>query len=85
MIHIDQKITVWERFSIGTENKEELMNFLKENPKATSLEIFDWAYSIGIDPVSELIEGTDELITYEENNMEPTLEISIGSEVLHLS
>jgi hypothetical protein len=85
MIHIDQKIAIWERFSIEDENEEELMKFLNENPEATSLEIYDWAYGIGIDPVSEIVEGSDELLTYEDNKMQPTLEITIGNKVLHIS
>ena len=41
MIHIDQKFTIWERFSIEDENKEALESFLKENPKASGLEIYE--------------------------------------------
>ena len=56
MIHIDQKYTIWERFSIEDENQEALESFLKENPKASGLDIYDWAYEQGLDPRCEMLE-----------------------------
>ena len=75
MIHIDTKITIWERFSIGDEHKEALDLFLKENPDATYLELYDWAADNDGDPTTEILDGTEELMSKEENGGFPTLEI----------
>jgi len=83
MIHIDQKMTVWERFSIEDEYKESLEAFLKESPDATSLEIYDWACDNGLDPHCETIEGTQELISTKENGGAPVLEIQQDNKLIY--
>ena len=75
MIHIDAKITIWERFTIGDEHKEALKLFLKENPDATYLELYEWAADNDGDPETEYLEGTDEPMTTAENGGFSTLEI----------
>ena len=73
---VDYKITTWERFDIDDEHKDALMAFLKENPKATAMDIFDWSSELGVDPYVERIEGSDEEMTPKENDGYSTLEIS---------
>jgi hypothetical protein len=72
---VDYKITTWERFDIDDEHEDALMAFLKENPKATAMDIFDWSLKLGVDPYVERIEGSDEEMTPEENNGYATLEV----------
>jgi len=76
MIYIDQKFTIWERFSIEDENKEALESFLKENPQASSLDIYDWAHEQGLDPHCEILEGTQESLDSQDNDGQATLEIT---------
>jgi hypothetical protein len=83
MIHIDQKYTIWERFSIEDENKEALESFLKENPKASGLDIYDWAHEQGLDPHCEMLEGTQESLDILDNGGEATLEIIQGMKTIH--
>ena len=75
MIHIDTKVTLWERFSIRDEHREALELFLKENPEATYLELYHWAADNDGDPTTESIDGTEEHMTKEENGGFYTLEI----------
>ena len=82
MIHIDQKFTIWERFSIEDENKEALESFLKENPKASGLEIYDWAHEQGLDPQCEILQDTQESLEPQDNGGENTLEIIIEEPVM---
>ena len=83
MIHIDQKLTIWERFSIENENKEALESFLKANPKASGLDIYDWAHEQGLDPHCEMLEGTQESLEPQDNGGEATLEIIQDMETIH--
>lgn len=85
MIHIDQKITIWERFSIEDEHLEALESFLKENPKATSLDIYDWAHKEGLDPHCEMLTDTQEVLEPQDNEGETTLEITLGQTLLHFN
>jgi hypothetical protein len=72
---VDYKITTWERFDIDDEHKDALLAYLKENPKASAMEILDWAFDIGADPYVEKVEGSDEEMTPEENNGHSTIEV----------
>ena len=84
MIYIDQKITSWERFAIEEEHLPKLEEFLKENPQANSLHIYDWALDNNIDPYpSEMLDGTGELLTVEDNRDQPTLEVLIEDKTIH--
>lgn len=83
MIHIDQKYTIWERFSIEDENKEALESFLKENPKASGLDIYDWAHEQGLDPHCEMLDETQELLEPQDNGGETTLEITLDITLLY--
>ena len=47
----------------------DLLAFLKENPKASAMEILGWAFDIGDDPYVEKIDGSDEEMTPEENDI----------------
>ena len=72
---VDYKITTWERFDIDDEHKDALLAYLKENPKASAMEILGWAFDIGDDPYVEKIDGSDEEMTPEENDGHSTIEI----------
>lgn len=72
---IDYKTTVWERFEIEDENKDLLLAFLKENPKASASEIYDWYCDNGGDPQLETIEGAYEEMTVEQNCGASTIEV----------
>jgi hypothetical protein len=83
---IDYKTTVWERFEIDDQDKDLLLEFLKENPEASAMDIYDWyVINIGGDPHCETIEGTSEEMSVEENGGSSTLEIlsSDGSEMIY--
>jgi len=75
MIHIDQKITAWDRFSIEDEHKDALLIFMAKNPSFTSSDLYEWAYESGLDPYTKLIEGSEETIDPYQNNGEATIEI----------
>jgi hypothetical protein len=72
---IDYKTTVWERFEIEDEHKDLLLEFLKENPKASAMDIWNWYSDNGGDPHCETIEGTSEEMSVEENGGSSTIEI----------
>ena len=72
---IDYKTTVWERFEIEDEHKESLLEFLKENPEASAMDIWNWYSDNGGDPHCETIEGTSVEMSPEENNGYSTLQI----------
>lgn len=84
MIKIDQKITVWEGFTIEDDMKEALDIFLNENPDAGYEDIYDWAAENGCDPQSEQIEGTQECLETKDNGGEPTLEIMLNDRAYFL-
>lgn len=75
MIHIDSKITIWDRFSIDDEHKEELMEFLRQNPDATANDIIDWASDNAIDGEHSTITDTGEPMTPDENDGQSTVEV----------
>jgi hypothetical protein len=72
---IDYKTTVWERFEIEDQDKDLLLEFLKENPEASAMDIYTWYCDNGGDPHCETIEGTSEEMSVEENGGSSTLEI----------
>jgi len=78
---IEYKITTWERFEIDDEHREALESFLKDNPIADAMDIFDWACDNNIDmPRIEKLDETDELMSPKENGGQATLEILINDE-----
>jgi hypothetical protein len=81
-MHIDYKITTWERFEIDDEHREALESFLKDNPKADAMNIYNWACDNDIDPYVEKIEGTDKLMFPEDNDNQATLEILVNEECI---
>jgi hypothetical protein len=84
MIHIDYKVTTWERFSIDEEHKEALEEFLKENPEADATDIFNWAADEGLeDPYCDNIDGSEEILFPKDNGGQPTLEITIHNQIIH--
>lgn len=74
-MRVEYKITTWESFWIEDEHKESLLAFLKENPEADAMEIYDWALELGCDSYIERIDGVDDFITPEENAGQATIEI----------
>jgi hypothetical protein len=68
MIHIDSKITIWNRFSIDDEYKEELVEFLRQDPEATANDIIDWASDNGIDGEHSTILNPGITMTPDEND-----------------
>jgi hypothetical protein len=72
---IDYKITTWERFDIEDEYRDALLAFLKENPQAKAMDIYDWYCSIGGDPYPDRVDGTEEFMTPKQNGGFATLEI----------
>jgi hypothetical protein len=72
---IDYKTTVWERFEIEDQDKDLLLEFLKQNPEASAMDIYIWYCDNGGDPHCETIEGTSEEMSVEENGGSSTLEI----------
>jgi hypothetical protein len=72
---IDYKITTWERFDIEDEHKDALLAFLRENPKATAMDIYNWYCDIGGDPCPYGVDGTEEFMTPKQNRGFATLEI----------
>lgn len=75
MIHIDQKITGWERFSIEDVHKDALLIFMVKNPSFTSSDLYEWAHERGLNPHTELIENIGEIIDPYQNDGEATIEI----------
>lgn len=75
MIHIDSKITIWDRFSIDEEHKEALMEFLKENPDITASDITQWASDNGIEGEHSTLTDTGEELTPAENKGASTIEV----------
>jgi hypothetical protein len=76
MINIDSKITIWDRFCLEDECKDELMKFLKEMPAATAGDILEWANVSGFEPSDhETLTDTGEEMTPSENKGEATLEV----------
>jgi hypothetical protein len=79
---IDYKTTVWERFEIEDENKDLLLEFLKENPEASAMDIWNWYSDNGGDPHCETIEGTSVEMSVEENGGSSTIEILLNDQIL---
>jgi hypothetical protein len=75
---IDYKTTVWERFEIEEKKKDSLLAFLKENPEASAMDIYDWYCENGGDPYVIPIEGTSHQMSPEDNGGSSTLEIVSG-------
>jgi hypothetical protein len=75
MIHIDSKITVWDRFSIADEHEESLLEFLHNNPMATASDILQWASDSGIDGEHSTLIETGAEMTPEENDGASTIEV----------
>jgi len=80
---IEYKTTVWQRFEIEDEHEESLLRFLKENPKTSGLDIYNYyCDEIGGDPYCETIDETSQEISVDENNGYSTLGILLGEQVL---
>lgn len=76
MIQIAQKMTMWEEFNIEDEHQEALLAYLEENPLADYLDLYNWAGDQGFGPESHTLEGTEEVLTPEDNGGQSTLEIT---------
>jgi hypothetical protein len=77
-MQIDYKITTWERFEIDDEHREAVESFLKDNPKADAMDIFNWACDNGIDPDIQRLDHAEELVMPEDNDGQATLEILVN-------
>ena len=69
-------MTIWEEFNIEDDMQEALMAYLEENPLADYHELYMWANNNGCDPESHTLEGTEEVLTPEDNGGQSTLEIT---------
>ena len=69
-------MTMWEEFNIEDEHQEALLAYLQENPLADYLDLYNWAGDQGFDPESHTLEGTEEVLTPEDNGGQSTLEIT---------
>ncbi|RPI69948.1 MAG: hypothetical protein EHM38_06990 [Geobacteraceae bacterium] len=72
---IEYKVTTWERFDIEDKHREGLLEFLKENPKAAAMDIYNWYCDIGGDPYIEQTTNTDCEMTTDENGGCSTIEV----------
>jgi hypothetical protein len=79
---IDYKTTVWSRFEIEDKHKDLLLEFLKKNPKASAMDIWNWCADNGGDPYSEELEGTSEEMSVEENGGSSTIEILLDDKII---
>jgi hypothetical protein len=76
---VSYKVSCWQAFEIEDKYKDDLLAFLKENPKASADEIYYWYYfKLGdaLGPVIDLIEGTEEELKVDENDGYSTIEIT---------
>ena len=80
---IDYKTTVWERFEIEDEHKDSLLEFLKESPEASAMDIWNWYADNGGDPHCETLEGTSAEMSPEENDGCPTIEILCDDKTIY--
>jgi hypothetical protein len=80
---IDYKTTVWERFEIEDEHKGSLLEFLKENPEASAMDIWNWHSDNGGDPHCETLEGTSVEMSPEENDGCSTIEILCEDKIIY--
>ena len=76
MIQIAQKMTIWEEFNIEDDMQESLLSYLKDFPNADYNDLYNWACDNGCDPESHTLEGTEEILTPEDNGGQSTLEIT---------
>jgi hypothetical protein len=77
------KTTVWERFEVGDEHKESLLELLKENPKTSAMDIWNWYSDNGGDPHRETIEETYEDMSVEDNSGNYTIEIVCDDKTIY--
>jgi hypothetical protein len=80
---IDYKTTVWERFEVEDEHEESLFEFLKENPKASAMDIWNWHSDNGGNPDCDVIEETFEEMSVEDNSGSSTIEIISNDYVIY--
>jgi hypothetical protein len=75
MIHIDSKITIWDRFSIDDEHKEELLKFINGTKAVTADDITNWASDSGIYGEHSTITDTGDPMTPDDNDGQATVEV----------
>ena len=81
---IDYKTTVWERFEIDDQDKDLLLEFLKENPEASAMDIYDWySTNIGGDPYCQCLDETTNEMSVGENGGNSTLEILLDDKIIY--
>ena len=87
-MRIEYKTTIWKRIDIDDEHRHGLLKYLKDNPKASASDIYDWCYDNNCDPYVEDCEGSECDMTPEDNGGHATIEISDtmgGDEVLFIN
>ena len=78
MIHIDSKITIWDRFSIDDEHKKELLKFINGAKAVTANDILDWINDNGYEAYGhETLVDTGEELTPAYNSGAATVEVLI--------
>ena len=75
MIHIDSKITIWDRFTIDDKHEPELMEFLSGNPGTSAQDIIVWAENQGIAGEHSTLIETGEELSPADNGGAATLEV----------
>lgn len=69
-------MTIWEEFNIEDDMQEALLSYLKDFPNADYNDLYNWAGDQALGPESHTIEGTEEILTPEDNGGQSTLEIT---------
>lgn len=87
MITIEQKFSVWMRFTFKGKHRIALSNFLKKHPRATYFDICDWAEERGVDLsewTEEVLTETEDAMTTERNWGFPALKVWKDEELIHV-
>lgn len=80
-MHIDFKITTWERVEVEEEFQEAVREAVKSGKINSADELFDFITELGGDPRCDKLDDVDEQMTPEENGGASTVEMfeEVGS------
>ena len=74
---VEYKVTCWHRFDIDDKHKDELLEFLKQNPSASGDDIYEWHYKkTGFDSMIYPVEETETEMSLKDNDGYSTIEIT---------
>ena len=77
-MHIDFKMTIWERFEIPTELEVEVVEKFKSKELETGDDLFNWlTEKLGVYNDNNRLDDTEEHISLEDNDEFSTVEILI--------